>query len=134
MLVKYIVELVNIYIYTFWQLLPGWHAELHIMSFFLHVHFFDVQFVRQVQRRYPCPVPTDSNRTSSRNEYSFDLTSVVVKEQYFVVAKLFRSSHVFRIPSLVAIRNLPSFSSITTERRLAASPRPRSTDGIIILI
>uniref|UniRef100_A0A2S2NF04 Uncharacterized protein n=1 Tax=Schizaphis graminum TaxID=13262 RepID=A0A2S2NF04_SCHGA len=49
---------------------------------------------------------------------------------YFVAAKLFHSSHMLRIPSLAPIRNLPSFSSMMTTRRLAASHCPRSTDGV----
>jgi hypothetical protein len=35
----------------------------YIIFFFLHImHFLDVQFVQQVQRRYPYPVPTDPNQ------------------------------------------------------------------------
>ncbi|KAF0747776.1 Uncharacterized protein FWK35_00022344 [Aphis craccivora] len=51
-------------------------------------------------------------------------------EQYVVAAKLFRSIHVLRIPSLVPTRNSPTFSYIITERRLATSPRLRSIDRI----
>lgn len=58
------------YASVFWQVRPGWQAELHIIPFFWHAHFFDVQFEWQLHRRYPCPVPTDPNLTSSRKEYS----------------------------------------------------------------
>jgi len=68
-----------IFIFIFWQLRPGWHAELHIMSFFLNVHFFYVQFVRQAQRRYPYPVKTQKTFlpiSCNRQFHKFSVTYI----------------------------------------------------------
>lgn len=99
--------------------------------FFLHVHFLVVKFSAYRPAYSDITDITDQSKLTSVKQAPMMSTHTLFgylrlsRNKYFVAATLFRSKHVFCIPSFVAIRNFPSLSSKIMARRF---PRPLSIE------